>query len=104
MMLRKTYIFIFAFLLLFSSFVSAQWIESENFIEVSSAQVGSHSQGCFVASMTGMIASINHPKIGSDPAPIIKSMDKKLCKTGAGWPYPSADVLSAVVQFLVGAI
>lgn len=104
MMFKQASTLFLVSLVLSISFVSAQWVESPNFVEVSSAQVGSHEEGCFVASMSGMLASLNNPKIGSNPGPIIDSLNKGLCKTGGKFPYPQYDVLVAVLQYLMGAL
>ncbi len=104
MMFKQSFILTLILLVFSISFVSAQWVESPNFVEVSSAQVGSHEEGCFVASMSGMLASLNNPKIGSNPGPIINALNTDLCKTGGKFPYAQYDVLVSVLRYLMGAL
>ena len=93
----------FALVLLFASisFSSAQVYESDVFIEFSSAQAGSQSEGCLVASMAGMIASLNEPSIGTNTTRILKGMGPTLCNSGSTFPYPTTTVISAAINFLV---
>lgn len=103
MMFRKTSLFVLSLLVFSISFVSAQWVGPDVFIEVTSAQAGNEAQGCAVASYSGMLASLGNPKIGSDPAPIIKALRAKICPPDQ-WPPATYDLMSAVLHFLYGVL
>ncbi|MBM3232346.1 hypothetical protein FJZ21_03150 [Candidatus Pacearchaeota archaeon] len=102
-MFKTTSLFVLSLLVLSISFVSAQWVETPVFVEVTSAQAGSAVEGCAVASFSGMLASLGSPKIGSNPDPIIKELQSKLCPPDQ-WPPQSYDMLAAVLHFLIGVL
>lgn len=98
MVFKATSFFVLALFVASVSFVSAQWIETPNFIEVTSEQAGSEAQGCFVANMAGMLASLelhlNNPDI------IIKAMQGKMCRPD-NWPPHNYEVLGAALHVLM---
>lgn len=105
-MMNKIFVFLSLFLLFSFSYVSAQWVEAPDFVEVSSTQAGSLEEGCFLACMSGMLASINHSKIGTNSTPIIEALNKDLrtsSSTGT-FPHPQYDVLAAVLRYLTGLL
>lgn len=105
MMFKLTSFFVLALLVVSISFVSAQWewVETPNFVEVSSEQAGNKEQGCFVANMAGMLASLNNPRIGTNPDPIIDGLRSRICPPDR-WPPNNYDLLSAALHFLVGVL
>lgn len=99
MMFRFASLVALFFLVVSVSLVSAQWVETPVFVEVTSEQAGSEAQGCAVANIAGMIASLENPKIGSNPAPIIEGIRKGLCPPDQ-WPPQPYDLYAALLNFL----
>lgn len=103
MMMRVISLFVLSLLVVSVSFVSAQWVETPVFVEVTSKQAGNEDQACAVASFSGMIASLNLAGVGTNPDPIISGLRSKLCPPDQ-WPPNSYDMLAAVLHFLIGVL
>ena len=104
MISKSKFIFSLFFLILLIGFTSAQIVRDDTFVPVASADVGSAEEGCFVASMASMLASLNHPSIGTEPGPIITALNTDLCHSGGTFPFPMHYVMEAAIGFLISML
>ncbi|MEK6894032.1 MAG: hypothetical protein AABX10_01055 [Nanoarchaeota archaeon] len=84
---------------------ASEIVRDETFVPVSSAFVGCRDNGCFVASMTSMLASLNDTQIGTNTTAILSELNVTLVRyNGGNYPFPTYVVVEAAVNFLINLI
>lgn len=98
---------VLCFVLVFIPFVSSQnsggWIIDSDVVTVSSASCGDQNNACLHATMTGLIASLHDPVLGTVDE-IRDSIGKRLRNHGPDYPYPNYVMVNAVVNFLISVL
>ena len=97
-------IWILLLFVLFIQVVDAQVVRDETFIPVSAEFCESAEDGCLAACMTSMLASLNDPRIGTDPAEIFNGLKVGMKKYSDAYPYPTQVIINSAISFLMTRI